>query len=294
VAEAQRKLNTMDKLASDAIFLAIGTILSYFYVYCFEIGYCFHFGFPSGIFPITLSNILHAWFLLTFYVIFVFGFLQLNLQYWPATQKHVAAFVFVFFGYLFCLITILTLFRDLLIIDGLNFNIHIFLAFWLSSAIGLCAVRIYNRDVAGEISPKDKNDSGRIDREDAKTIFTVFDRTSNISFGSIGHMVLARLGFDPLIIILVFLLFLPGISLYAGWANAYSQTVFYVYERINDHQNQIVLKIAEGQLISAPYDPIYETYKARFVIVRITDPIIAGLVVTYVEKLQYETSNNKK
>jgi hypothetical protein len=92
-----------------------------------------------------------------------------------------------------------------------------------------------------------------------------YDARSRVHPDSIAFGLVARFGFDPVLVGLLVALVLPGLFWFAGYAEARSNRNFYLFA--HSERSYLVLRIFQDKLISAPFDETNGTYSATFLII---------------------------
>lgn len=194
------------RIASEAAVLSAITLYAYFCAYLFEAGHSIPFGYPAELIGPTLYSLQGGWPVII--VFYLFGFLQLNLQYWPGYGRWTAGFVVILALFIAAILTL-----------------SAFLPSWapyieLGSAIIAGGVNaLHNRQLRRAKSGRGK-DAGLSMSPEFSGIFTVFDARSSIPRGTIAHRLIAPRGFDPLAPMLLLGIIVPALAGLAGFTQA--------------------------------------------------------------------------
>lgn len=182
-------------------FVPIFSFFIYLYAYSFEIGYALQFEYPRDLISFNPSIISNFFAIHVLFILFLFGFLALNLQYWPFSQRYIVA----------------------IILGSVTFYL-VFIIFWrffpgwlsmamlFSSGFALFGGRVLFRRRSTSVEP------GSPDR-----LPNIYDRRSEVHEGTIAYFFLHRMGFDPLLYIFIFFLLIPGVFCLNGYLEAYKK-----------------------------------------------------------------------
>ena len=255
----------MREFMSEAFALALLTVLLYVYAYFFEVGYAARFLYPPELIGPTLSSFVGVWVLMLF--VLLFGFLQLNLQYWPHQNRWKVGFIAALIVYVFAVLTAMAFSRTSWATTAVAFS---------SSAIAIAANAAYTRSVQKQRSAIEENDATSTTTlhaaPDIRDTFTVYDRKSNIPQYSIAYALVKYFGRDPLSYFLLFLIVAPSMCLYAGFTQAYAAKGFYLLEGKDDFvAPELVIRIVNGIIVSVPFDPETKTYRRQFRVQQVSD-----------------------
>lgn len=225
--------------------LPAATALLYLYSYVFEAGYAFRFGYPSGFTVVSLGIILNFGTALFFYAVFFVTFMQLHLQAWPHTKKHIFQLTTVFVLFFAFLIVLKLVLRDSspVMLAGISSVIGS-----LSAYIGIFATRKYYEENQNS---------------DAGAVPMIYDSGSEIPEGSIAHRMIDKLGYDPALFIVLLLIIMPVLFYGAGFAEARSTTVFYVFEESGS--KYISLRISGSRVVAAKLDSSETKYHPDYI-----------------------------
>lgn len=223
------------------VLLPLATIALYAYSYIFEIGHAFYFGYPVQLVPPSVDLIANFGVALFFYGVMVFGFLQLNLQTWPKTRRHVFLLVVVFVCFLFALVALKSWYRE-----ALRYSYFLIPA---TAYVGIIAAHRWRK---------------RDNKEDYDKVPIAYDARSNVPEHSIAGAMVGRLGFDPLFLSLLVFIVLPALFWMVGYADAKSRTTF--YEFTDSGSSYVSLRFTGGAVIAARFEPAKKHYYSEFVV----------------------------
>lgn len=248
--------------------VSLATVALYWYSFCFEVGYAWYFGYPSGLIPITLGLVLNVWTLLFIYTVAIFQFLQLNLFYWPHHGKWKYGLVFAFILW----------FASIIVIRA-------YAPFYAIPGAGLLAVvAAYVAIVMKRRSSAEPTHKGELkDDSDLKQIAMVYDARSELPPDSVAYKIVKGFGFDPVLLLLLIVVVFPGVFAAAGIAEARAEQDFYTFTESGSSREYIVLRILDGLAIAAPYDPTTEACQKRFLVRKVAE--VPDLVPTHIDRL---------
>jgi hypothetical protein len=242
-----REKTALGRFASDAAILSVATVFIYFCAYMFEVGHSFRFGYPPEIIGPTLYSFEGPWVLgILFYL---FCFMQLNFIYWPHTGGWLALFVI--------LAVVLTI--ALLTLTGFFPN-------WLPAIILFTSGAAFlGRFGFGKFWAKQLNKANESPEEwhpspQFRSIFTVYDASSQLVPGTIAHALVSKFGFDPLAFAFLLLIVIPCLAAYAGFIQGVGQTNFYAISSPGQSSTELVVRMVGGNIISVPYHPQTSNY----------------------------------
>jgi len=220
--------------------LPLGTMFLYVYSYAFEIGHAMYFGYPSGLVAISVGLVINFGTGVFLYLLFFFGFLQLNLQSWPNTKKHVFSLTIAFIVFFSALIaTKVWLPR----FGGVSYMLIPLIAYF-----GLRATRKWRKSETPSESDK---------------IPMAYDARSQVPEDSIAHAIVYRLGFDPLLFGALLLIVLPALFWSAGFADAKSRTQHYFFQESGSEY--VILRFTGSSVIGARLDESNGIYYPEYV-----------------------------
>lgn len=223
------------------VLLPLATIGLYAYSYIFELGYAFYFGYPVQLIAPSVYLIANFGVAVFFYALMAFGFLQLNLQTWPMTPRHVFLLVVLLISFLFGLIALKAWNREA-----------------LRYAYFLIPATAYLGGIAAHRWQKEGN------KEVYDKVPMAYDARSNVPENSIASAIVRRLRFDPLLLSFLVVMVLPALFCAAGYADARSQTTF--YEFTDGGTSYISLQFTGESVIAARFDPTANHYYSEFVV----------------------------
>jgi hypothetical protein len=234
-----------DLLSTALRVLPLATALLYLYSFCFDIGFLLHFGIPASQAQIGLELLGNAAAFLWPTFIVGFFYLPLNLYYWPPTQ---AGFYAIYFGFL----TILLATQAVFIFD---LRFLFVLPFFLISSWAYVGniYRMRGRQALnrGELPPQ------------------VYDARSELLEGTIAEYFVKKRGFDPLVLVLLFLILSPGTFTFCGWAEGNQLKEPDTF--LKDGQLLGIVRIYSDRVISVPLTSSGEVITGSYVLVPTLD-----------------------
>jgi len=236
-----------------ALLIPALTALLYVYSFAFEVGYAKWFGYPAGLVTVTLDLILNVGTAFFLWILWIFTFLQLNMQYWPSTRIHTSAFLALLVVYFACVIGARIWLPE-----------YFYFSFLLSSVFAYLGGRALAKFEAAP--PEERKDR----------IPNVYDPRSVISKSSIGYALIQRLGFDPLLFALAIVLVLPALFAGVGYAEARSKSEFLAFEESGE--DYVALRIGGGSVIAAKSNHDENTKTKQFIVRDVRD--VGRLTVT--------------
>lgn len=183
-----------------ALIIPAVTALLYAYSFAFEAGYAAALGYPAGFVPIGLDLILNIGTALFVYVALFVGFLQLNLQYWPAGQAHTSQLIGLAVAFFASMIALNIWFPG-------KFPIALFLT-PLTALVGIRAMRRWEKTPIDQRTDKVPN---------------VYDARGVVPRESVAYALMKSLGFDPVLVAAVLLLVIPLLFAGFGYGEARSE-----------------------------------------------------------------------
>jgi hypothetical protein len=215
---------------SAAVSVPLATLLLYAYSYSYEVGIAYAYGYPPELIQVSADLVVNAGSGLFLYALFLVGFLQLNLQMWPSTNRHVVSFVGLF---------------------AVAFLVFVGFRIWLpqhlSAAMLVSPVFAY----VGQIL-LNRYKRGRGGKDRARKPPMIYDARSNIDEDSLAHRIVARMGFDPLLVFVAAFLVAPTLMFAAGYGEGRSNEDYLVFEDASEQY--AVLRVHGGVAISAEWD----------------------------------------
>lgn len=230
---------------SAAVGIPLATLLLYTYSYSYELGVAYAYGYSPALIQISVDLVVNAGSGLFLYTLFLVSFLQLNLQMWPNTNKHVVYFV--------------SLFAVAFLVFA---SFRIWLPQYLSAAFFVSPIFAY----VGQLL---MNKYKRGGKDSTQKPPMIYDARSNVDEASLAHRIVVSLGFDPLLIFVAAFLVAPTLMLAAGYGEGKSNEDYLVFEEAN--KQYALLRAYGGVSVSAEWDADACLTKKIFIVRHLTD-----------------------
>jgi len=218
----------------EAVFLTLATVALYSYTYCFEVGYAFEFGYPIELVKVNIDSILNVWILLLVYLFLLVGFLQLNFYYWPYRWRN-------------RLIVVLVIYFAIVVWLRSQFGFNGAVWAMILPSVAAFGVLYWKK----KNPPREPEPSG----DSTKSVPMMYDARSEVQTDSIARHLVQRLGYDPLLLVVLIFLAVPGLFIAAGWADATSRSAHHYFADPSTQKEYVILRIFGATTVSAMYDP---------------------------------------